>query len=101
MTFDDYLEGTITSASSVEDIEAYYAYLRGGAALRAATAEELEHGERKESGTFRVGDFGLNEPENILWAAIDHNSEFAVVPEPSTYAIILSFLSVLLVLRRK
>ena len=101
MTFDDYLEGTITSASSVEDIRAFYAYLRGGAALSAPTAEELEHGERKESGTFRVGDFGINEPENILWAAIDHNSEFAVVPEPSTYAIFLSFLSVLLVLRRK
>ena len=31
----------------------------------------------------------VGDPDNnVVWAIIDHNSDFAVIPEPSTYALI-------------
>ena len=42
----------------------------------------------KESGEIRVGDHGGDDFSNTVWAIVDHNSDFAVIPEPSTYALI-------------
>ena len=42
----------------------------------------------KAPGEIRVGDHGGWAADNTVWAIIDHNSDFAVVPEPSTYALI-------------
>ena len=53
----------------------------------AGTATSIA-GLTKEAGTIRVGDHGGDPDTNVVWAVIDHNSDFAVVPEPSTYALI-------------
>jgi hypothetical protein len=57
----------------------------------------------KAAGEIRVGDHGGDPDSNTVWAIIDHNSDFAVVPEPSTYALISGIicLSTLIVRRRK
>jgi autotransporter-associated beta strand protein len=31
-----------------------------------------------------LGDYGIDPTNNVVWAVLDHNSEFAVIPEPST-----------------
>lgn len=36
------------------------------------------------SGDTTLGDWGVNTTNNTVWAVVNHNSEFAVVPEPST-----------------
>ena len=51
------------------------------------TATSIE-GLTKEVGEMRLGDHGGDPNSNVVWAIIDHNSDFAVVPEPSTYALI-------------
>ena len=51
------------------------------------TATSIE-GLYKNPGELRVGDHGGNPDTNVVWAILDHNSDFAVVPEPSTYALI-------------
>ena len=56
----------------------------------------------KAAGEIRVGDYGGDPDSNTVWAVIDHLSDFAVVPEPSTYALIFGGLSlVTLLFRRK
>ena len=47
----------------------------------------------KASGEMRVGDHGGSGRDNTVWAILDHNSDFAVVPEPSTYALVAGVLS--------
>lgn len=46
-------------------------------------------------GTPRLSDFGVDVVNNVVWAVLDHNSEFgssgptaSAVPEPSTYALL-------------
>ena len=51
------------------------------------TATSIE-GLTKASGEIRVGDHGGDALSNTVWAIVDHNSDFAVIPEPSTYALI-------------
>ena len=60
MTLQDYIDGTTTSIQGLS----------------------------KASGEIRVGDYGGWHGNNTVWAISDHNSDFAVVPEPSTYALI-------------
>lgn len=60
MTLQDYIDGTTTSILGLS----------------------------KASGEIRVGDYGGWHGNNTVWAITDHNSDFAVVPEPSTYALI-------------
>ena len=74
-TLDDYLQGTSTSIVGLT----------------------------KASGEMRVGDHGGSDIDNTVWAILDHNSDFAVVPEPSTYPLIGGIISFLFVLfkRRK
>ena len=55
----------------------------------------------KASGEMRVGDHGGSGRDNTVWAILDHNSDFAVVPEPSTYALIGGIISLLFVLFRR
>ncbi len=35
-----------------------------------------------------LGAYGVNTADNSVWAVLDHNSDFAAVPEPSTYALL-------------
>ena len=55
----------------------------------------------KAAGEIRVGDYGGDPDSNTVWAVIDHLSDFAVVPEPSTYALIFGGLSLLTLLFRR
>jgi len=61
-TYADYLSGTVTKAT-----------LAG----------------TKTSGAFQLGDWGVDPQSNTVWAVLNHNSQFAVVPEPSTVCILL------------
>ena len=74
-TLDDYLQGTSTSIVGLS----------------------------KASGEMRVGDHGGSDIDNTVWAILDHNSDFAVVPEPSAYPLIGGIISLIFVLfkRRK
>ena len=40
------------------------------------------------SNYFVLGDYGVDTADHVVWAVVDHNSEFAVVPEPSTLALL-------------
>ena len=71
-TLDDYLAGTATSIPGLT----------------------------KAVGEMRVGDHGGDgsDPDGgVVWAILDHNSDFAVVPEPSTYALVIGVLSLVYV----
>jgi threonine dehydrogenase-like Zn-dependent dehydrogenase len=35
-----------------------------------------------------LGDYGVNTANHTVWAVVDHNSDFGVVPEPSTLALL-------------
>jgi len=48
-----------------------------------------------------LGSFGSDISTNSVWAVIDHNSEFAVVPEPTTLGLLGGGLAALLLRRRK
>ena len=39
------------------------------------------------SSDFVLGDYGVDIADHVVWAVLDHNSEFAVVPEPGTLAL--------------
>ena len=43
------------------------------------------------SGYFVLGDYGVDTSNHVVWAVVDHNSQFGVVPEPSTIYLLLSF----------
>jgi hypothetical protein len=68
----------------------------------AGTTTSID-GLTKAAGEIRVGDHGGDPESNTVWAIIDHNSDFAVVPEPSTYALFAGIicLATLVVRRRK
>lgn len=55
----------------------------------------------KAQGEIRVGDHGGDPNGNTVWAIIDHNSDFVVVPEPSTYALIGGVISLATVILRR
>ncbi len=40
------------------------------------------------NGEMTLGDWGVNTANHTVWAVLDHNSEFAVVPEPGTFALL-------------
>jgi len=65
-TLDDYLAGTTTSINGLS----------------------------KSAGEMRVGDHGGDPTTNTVWAILDHNSDFSVVPEPSTYALFLGIFAI-------
>jgi hypothetical protein len=50
----------------------------------------------KAAGEIRVGDHGGDGSSldgGTVWAILDHNSDFAVIPEPSTYAFVVGVFS--------
>ena len=56
------------------------------------------------TGDMTLGDWGVNTANNTVWAVLDHNSDFSVVPEPSTAALLAAGiigLTVLACRRRK
>ena len=40
------------------------------------------------NGDMTLGDWGVNVQTHTVWAVLDHNSQFAVVPEPTTLALL-------------
>jgi hypothetical protein len=40
------------------------------------------------NGDTTLGDWGVDVQTHTVWAVLDHNSDFAVVPEPSTLALL-------------
>ena len=40
------------------------------------------------SSYFALGDYGVDTTNHVVWAVLDHNSQFAVVPEPGTFALL-------------
>lgn len=40
------------------------------------------------SGDTTLGDWGVNASNHTVWAVLDHNSQFAVTPEPSTLTLL-------------
>ena len=40
------------------------------------------------SSYFVLGDYGVDTSNHTVWAVLDHNSEFAVIPEPSTLSLL-------------
>ena len=40
------------------------------------------------SSYFVLGDYGVDTTNHVVWAVVDHSSQFAVVPEPSTFALL-------------
>ncbi|HWB57934.1 MAG TPA: PEP-CTERM sorting domain-containing protein, partial [Chthoniobacteraceae bacterium] len=50
---------------------------------------------------FVLGDYGIDTSDDTVWAVVDHNSEFAVIPEPSTWTMLAIGACLLVVLRRK
>lgn len=55
----------------------------------------------KAAGEIRVGDHGGDPVSNTVWAIIDHNSDFTVVPETSTYALLAGLIALATVLVRR
>ncbi|MDP9172348.1 MAG: polysaccharide lyase family protein [Planctomycetota bacterium] len=48
-----------------------------------------------------LGSWGVDPATNTVWAVVDHTGQFAVVPEPSTLAVIVSIGSLPLLRRKK
>ena len=40
------------------------------------------------NGDMTLGDWGVNTANHTVWAVVNHNSDFAVVPEPSTLVLL-------------
>ena len=55
----------------------------------------------KLAGEIRPGDHGGDPESNTVWAIVDHNSDFAVVPETSTYALFAGLFTLATVLFRR
>ena len=55
----------------------------------------------KLAGEIRPGDHGGDPDSNTVWAIVDHNSDFAVVPETSTYALFAGVFALATVLLRR
>ena len=47
------------------------------------------------SGDTTLGDWGVNTATDTVWAVVNHNSEFAVVPEPSTLILLAVAISLI------
>jgi len=48
-----------------------------------------------------VGAYGVDATAGSAWAVLNHNSGFAVVPEPSTWALLAGSLTFMMVMRRR
>lgn len=89
MTYDDQL------LTSSEEDSLFLAWFDGEAWVNAiegnfgeSTAQFVEGG--FEQAYYSLGYYGLDTSTNTVWAVIDHNSSFAVIPEPSTALLLLA-----------
>ena len=48
-----------------------------------------------------VGTYGIDTANNVVWAVLNHNSEFAVIPEPSVCVLVGMSLAAVLISRRR
>ena len=48
-----------------------------------------------------LGSYGVDVTNHNVWAVLDHNSDFAVVPEPATWALLAFSLTTVMVFRRR
>lgn len=53
------------------------------------------------SGEVALGTYGVDTVNNVVWVVTDHNSEFAVVPEPGTAALLACGVLAWIVRRRR
>ena len=53
------------------------------------------------NASYGLGTYGLDAANNTVWAVLNHNSAFTIVPEPSTIALVGIGLGSLLALRRQ
>jgi hypothetical protein len=55
-----------------------------------------------QSGDLTLGDWGVNTANHTVWAVLNHNSQFAVVPEPGTLGMLaVSAIGILWCIRRQ
>ncbi|MGA2257241.1 MAG: PEP-CTERM sorting domain-containing protein [Thermoguttaceae bacterium] len=77
-----------TAAAAAADGNIYLGYNAGTMAspmwVNAGTGGNLG----AYSGQLVVGDWGVNTSNNTAWAVLNHDAEFAVVPEPGTLALL-------------
>jgi len=50
--------------------------------------------------TLTLGAFGFDSADDVAWVVVDHNSEFTVIPEPGSYAMVLGGFGILIVFQR-
>lgn len=73
-----------------------------GNTSKASGALENYQGSWAAAGSpMTLGSWGIDTTNNIVWAVLDHNSEFAVVPEPSSMLLLAAGSLACLVRRRK
>jgi hypothetical protein len=48
-----------------------------------------------------LGAYGVDTSGGSVWAVVNHNSEFAVIPEPATWALLAFSLTTIMALRRR
>ena len=53
------------------------------------------------NATTMLGAYGVDTTGGSVWAVVNHNSEFAAVPEPSTWVLLAVSLTTVMVLRRR
>jgi autotransporter-associated beta strand protein len=53
------------------------------------------------NATTMLGAYGVDVTGGSAWAVINHNSDFAVIPEPTTWALLAASLTTLMVFRRR
>lgn len=66
----------------------YLAWLSGGLWVNAGDLDQYQ-GVGAYAGQTAVGDWGVDVVNNKVWAVLNHNSSFAVVPEPATLAFLM------------
>lgn len=50
---------------------------------------------------FHLGTYGVDTVNHTVWAVVDHNSDFAAVPEPATWGLFIGAVCFMLFLRRR
>lgn len=100
-----YDQSSLISLFGSED--ATLGWWNGNAWVNAVEGNEGESGSQFIEGSYQqgyaLGTYGIDKENNLVWAVLDHNSEFVImggnaVPEPSI--VCLGFLGFLLLFRR-
>ena len=87
MSYDDSLFANNTENLTKDSNGLFLGYKDGGKWVNAGTGANLG---AWGSGYTTVGQWGVDTVNNVAWAVVNHTSEYAVVPEPATIALLLS-----------